>query len=134
MQLKHVLCDIQPHDLQAIHGADDLSSVHSCITIHDGSSVVFVEAVVYHALGTLIPYPSEDPPQSLGNSFLINGCFVSVRKLCSFKVGGIHSIFDLVVQTLDNATGELLFGPKVVENKFMVIAQRLGNLLHRLNA
>jgi hypothetical protein len=58
-----MLCNIQPKDLQAIHGANDLSGVHSCITIHDGSSVVFVKTLVYHALGTLMPYPSEDPPR-----------------------------------------------------------------------
>jgi hypothetical protein len=39
----------------------DLSGVHSCITIHNGSSVVFVKTLVYHTLGTLMPYPSEDP-------------------------------------------------------------------------
>jgi hypothetical protein len=38
-----------------------LSGVHSCITIHGGSSVVFVKTLVNHPLGTLMPYPSEDP-------------------------------------------------------------------------
>ena len=46
--------------------------------------MVFVKTVVYHALGTLMPYPSEDPPRSLGISFLINGCLISVLKLRSF--------------------------------------------------
>jgi hypothetical protein len=27
--------------------------------------MVFVKTVVYHALGTLMPYPSEDPPRLL---------------------------------------------------------------------
>jgi hypothetical protein len=55
--MKHMFCNIQSHDLSAVHRADDLSGVHSCITIHDGSSVVFVKTVVYHDLGTLMPYP-----------------------------------------------------------------------------
>ena len=40
VHLKHVLGDVQTEHLQAVHGADDLSGVHSCITIHGGSSVV----------------------------------------------------------------------------------------------
>jgi len=31
------------------HRPDDLPNVHACITIHDGSSMVFVKTVVYHA-------------------------------------------------------------------------------------
>ena len=42
--------------------------------------------------------------------------------------------FDFVVQALDDATGELLFRPEVVEDQLAVAAQGLGHLLHRLNA
>ena len=38
--LEHLLGDIQTDHLLAVHGADDLSCAHSCITIHGGSSVV----------------------------------------------------------------------------------------------
>jgi hypothetical protein len=68
MHLKHLFGNIQTDHLQAVHGADHLSSVHTRITIHDGSSVVFVKTVVYHLLGTLMPYPSEDPPRQRGFS------------------------------------------------------------------
>jgi hypothetical protein len=68
VNLEHMLGNIKPNNLQAIHGADDLSGVHSCTTIHGGSSMVFVKTVVYHALGTLMPYPSEDPPRLSGLS------------------------------------------------------------------
>lgn len=71
VQLKHLLGDVQPHDLLAVHGADELSCTHAWITIHDGSSTVFVKTTVYHALGALMPYPSEDPSPL----FLIDGCF-----------------------------------------------------------
>ncbi len=37
---KHVFGDVQTEHLLAVHGADDLSGVHSCITIHGGYSVV----------------------------------------------------------------------------------------------
>lgn len=37
-------------------------------------------------------------------------------------VGFSHGHFDLVVQTLDHSTGELLFGPKVVEDQLTVAA------------
>jgi hypothetical protein len=40
VHLEHVLGDVQTDHLLAVHGADDLSGVHSCITIHGGSSVV----------------------------------------------------------------------------------------------
>jgi hypothetical protein len=40
-------------------------------------------------------------------------------------VGFSHSDFDLVIQSLDNAAGELFFGPKVVENQGSVGAQHL---------
>jgi len=89
VQLKHVLGNIEAYDLLAIHGADDLSCVHSCITIHDGSSMVFVKTAVYHALGTLMPYPSEDPPRLLGLFFLIDGCFISALQFPS-PWGGRH--------------------------------------------
>ncbi len=62
--------------------------------IHDGSSVVFVKTVVYHALGTLMPYPSEDPPQFSGDfstdQRLFNLC---APNFANPKVGGIHSIY-----------------------------------------
>jgi hypothetical protein len=58
---EHVFGNVQTDHLLAVHGADDLPGVHSCITIHSGSSMVFVKTAVYHALGTLMPYPSEDP-------------------------------------------------------------------------
>ena len=48
-------------------------------------------------------------------------------------VGFSHGHFDLVVQTLHNATGELLFRPEVVEDQLTVAAQGLGHLLHRLD-
>lgn len=35
-----------------------------------------------------------------------------------------HGHFDLVVQTLDDATGELLFGTEIVEDQFMMVTQR----------
>jgi hypothetical protein len=55
--------------------------------------MVLVKTAVYHAMGTLMPYPSEDPPQKLGLTRLFNGCLISVLKLFSYKkVGGIHSI------------------------------------------
>jgi len=53
------------NDLFAIHVADDLCCGHACITIHGGSSVLLVKTLVYHNLGTLVLYPSEDPPQLL---------------------------------------------------------------------
>ena len=57
------LGNVEPDHLLAIHGADDLCGVHSCITIYSGSSMVLVKTAVYHAMGTLMPYPSEDPPR-----------------------------------------------------------------------
>ena len=40
VHLKHVFGNVQTNHLLAGHGADDLSGVHPCITIHGGSSVV----------------------------------------------------------------------------------------------
>jgi hypothetical protein len=37
-------------------------------------------------------------------------------------VGFSHGHFDLVVQTLHNATGELLFGAEVIEDQLAVVA------------
>jgi|GEM_PF-3215704 len=34
------------------------------LAVHGGSSVVLVKTVVYHTLGTLMPYPSEDPTRA----------------------------------------------------------------------
>jgi len=65
VQLKNVFSDVQPRGLQAIHGADELSCAHSCITIQSGSAMVLVKTAFYHAMGTLMPYPSEDPPRLL---------------------------------------------------------------------
>ena len=42
--------------------------------------------------------------------------------------------FGFVVQPLDDAAGELLLGPEVVEQKFPVRAHRAGELLHRIDA
>ncbi len=57
MQLEHALCNVQAYDLHAVDGAENFSGVHACSTIHDGSPMVFVKTVVYHALRTLMPYP-----------------------------------------------------------------------------
>src|SRR5664279_315781 len=65
VQLKHQFGNIKPDHLLAVQRTDDLSCMHSCITIHGGSSMVFVKTLVYHVLGTLMPYPSEDPPRLL---------------------------------------------------------------------
>jgi len=62
VQLKDVLGNVQPDDLPTVHGANDLSCIHACITIHDGPSAVFVKTLVYHLLGTSMPYPAEGPP------------------------------------------------------------------------
>jgi hypothetical protein len=63
VRLKHLFGDVQTNKLLAVHGADDLSGAHSCITIHEESSVVFVKTLDYHTLGTLMPYPSDDSPR-----------------------------------------------------------------------
>ena len=39
-----------------------------------------VKASVYHTLGTLMPYPSEDPPR-VSVFLLIDGCFILVLQL-----------------------------------------------------
>ena len=62
VQLKHFFGNVQTDNLQTVHRTNDLACTHSSITIHDGSSVVFVKTWVYHILGTLMPYPSEDQP------------------------------------------------------------------------
>jgi len=96
VQLKHVLGYVQSDDLFAIHGADDLSCVHSCITIHGGSSMVLVKTLVYHTLGTLMPYPSEDPPRLLKASLPDRRLFMPLAFSGLNSVargqGGIHSI------------------------------------------
>ena len=53
--------------------------------------MVFVKTVVYHALSTLMPYPSEDPSRLLGLHFLIGSCFISVLVI-AFPVGREASI------------------------------------------
>jgi len=41
--------------------------------------MVFVKTVVYHALGTSMPYPLGDPPATLAARSIPNGCaFISV--------------------------------------------------------
>jgi hypothetical protein len=91
--------NVQPKDLFAAHGADDLSCVHSCITIHSGSSMVLVKTAVYHAMGTLMPYPSEDPPQSLEVSLPDRRLFMllAFSGLNSLPVGREASIASPVI-------------------------------------
>ena len=94
VQLKYVLGNVETDNLQTIHGADDLSCAHSCTTIHDGSSAVFVKTVVYHALGTLMPHPSKDPPRLLKTSLPYRRPFMPVAfsGLVSLPVGREASI------------------------------------------
>jgi hypothetical protein len=54
--------------------------------------MVFVKTLAYHALGTLMPYPSEDPPRLLGLFFLIDGCSSRRSNFLPRGEGGIHSI------------------------------------------
>jgi len=60
------------------------------------------------------------------------------RQFCdperSKTVGFSHGHFDLVVQTLDNAAGELLLGVEIVQDQLAVVAQCLGHRLQRLQA
>ncbi|QDL39550.1 DUF86 domain-containing protein [Rhodoferax sediminis] len=53
---------------------------------------MFVKTLVYHALGTLMPYPSEDPPRFLGRLLLIDRCSISGLRFFPLREGGIHSI------------------------------------------
>jgi len=59
-----------------------------------------VKTLVYHTLGTLMPYPSEDPPRD-GGFFLIDGCSVSAPHFISLKEGGILSIYSPTAQAID---------------------------------
>jgi len=56
--------------------------------------MVFVKTVVYHALGTLMPYPSEDPPCLHGTSLLDKRLFrlSALNSLSSLPVGREASI------------------------------------------
>jgi hypothetical protein len=56
--------------------------------------MVFVKTVVYHALGTLMPYPSEDPPRLHGTSLLDKRLFrlSALNSLSSLPVGREASI------------------------------------------
>src|SRR5579872_204642 len=45
-----------------------------------------------------------------------------------------HSDFDFVVEALDHAAGELLFGLEVVKNQLAVGAEHVGDFLHGLDA
>jgi hypothetical protein len=56
--------------------------------------MVFVKTVVYHALGTLMPYPSEDPPPTTRVLILDGRLFVLVAfsGLTSLPVGREASI------------------------------------------
>jgi len=62
--LKHLLGDVETNDLLAVHDADDWSRVqfqyYDCWRILGG----LVKTAVHHLLGTLMPYPSEDPPRA----------------------------------------------------------------------
>src|SRR5450631_3988615 len=49
-------------------------------------------------------------------------------------VGFSHSDFDFVVQSLDDAAGELLLGTEVVQQQFSVGAHRSSEFLQRLDA
>src|SRR5262245_45719480 len=44
-----------------------------------------------------------------------------------------HGDFGLVVQALNNAAGNQLLSPEIVEDEFPVLAERPGDLLHRLD-
>jgi hypothetical protein len=50
------------------------------------------------------------------------------------RVGFSHGDFSLVVQTLDNSAGKQLLSAEIVEDQFAVLAQRPGDVLHRLDA
>jgi uncharacterized heparinase superfamily protein len=54
--------------------------------------MVFVKTAVYHAVGTLMPYPSEDPPRFLGRLLLIDRCSISALRFFPLREGSIHSI------------------------------------------
>ena len=45
-----------------------------------------------------------------------------------------HCQFGLVVQALDDAAGELLFGSEIIEDQFAMAEQGLGDFLHRFDA
>jgi hypothetical protein len=63
------------------------------MTIYDGFSRVLVKAAAHHALGTLMPYPSEDP-------LICRVCLPDMRLFSDLqrpnslvlKEAGIHSI------------------------------------------
>jgi hypothetical protein len=61
--------------------------------------MVLVKTAVYHAMGTLMPYPSEDPPQSLKGSLPDRRLFVllAFSGLNSLPVGREASIASLVI-------------------------------------
>jgi hypothetical protein len=52
----------------------------------------------------------------------------------SETIGFSHGDLCLVVHALDDAAGELFFGAKIVEQQGLVLAEGLGDLLHRLYA
>ena len=89
---KHALGYIQADNLLAVEGADDLPGAHCCIHVHDEFSVVFVRTAVDHALGTLMPYPSEDPPRSLEAPHLEWSVFHRYAQSRLPNEGGIQSI------------------------------------------
>src|SRR5665213_834136 len=49
------------------------------------------------------------------------------------SVGFSHGQFGFVVQPFDHAAGELLFGPKIVEDQLAMTSQGLGDFLHGLD-
>src|ERR1700694_4292535 len=48
-------------------------------------------------------------------------------------VGFSHSDFDFIVETLNHAAGELLFGLEIVEDEFAMSPKGFGNFLHWVN-
>jgi hypothetical protein len=67
--------------------------------------MVFVKTAVYHALGTLMPYPSEDPPRLLKISLLDRRLFMpgAFSGLVSLPVGREASIASPVSISVENA-------------------------------
>src|SRR5690606_9256091 len=57
------------------------------------------------------------------------------REFCgpegSKAVGFSHTDFGFVVEPFDNAAGELLAGPEVIEQEFAMVAHGTSELLHR---
>ena len=50
----------------------------------------------------------------------------------SEAIGFSHSDFGFVVQSLDDAAGDELLRPEIVEDELAMLAERPGDFLHRL--